>query len=247
MRTAINVFTVRDLDASIEHIIELVAWAGYDGIQFSGQLGPLGADPDSIATALAGTDLTVTPPHVDLAALVDDRASVFAAYDPLDVDGAVIPAIGPERFQTAATVDAIADDVNSLVDELAAEGWSLHYHNHAHEYVDLGQETAFERFIRETDVGIELDVGWATAAGDDPATRLRQLGDRVELVHLKDVDADGQPCEIGEGLVDMEACVAAAREAGATWLIYEHDEPDDPAQSIDHGAAFLESLQSRSA
>lgn len=245
MRTSLNVFTVRALDESIEQVIERIAQAGYDGIQFSGQLGPLGADPAAIATTLAGTNLAVTPPHVDLTALVDDRASVFAAYEPLDVDGAVIPALGQEHFETAAAVDAIAADMNSLVDELAAEGWSLHYHNHVHEYVDLGEETAFDRFVRKTDVGIELDVGWATAAGDDPPARLHDLGNRVDLVHLKDVDAAGEPCEIGEGVVDMAACAAAARDSGATWLIYEHDQPEDPARSIDHGAAFLESLQSR--
>jgi len=35
------------------------------------------------------------------------------------------------------------------------------------------------------------------------------------------VTADGADAELGEGSVDMDACAAAAGEAGAEWLVYE--------------------------
>jgi len=64
----------------------------------------------------------------------------------------------------------------------------------------------------------------------------------MPLIHMKDMTADGEFAEIGEGVVDMAGCAAAAADAGGEWLIYEHDEPADPAASIDAGAEFLESL-----
>ena len=97
--------------------------------------------------------------------------------------------------------------------------------------------------VAETDFGIELDVGWAAAGGGDPAAILAELGSRGSVVHFKDVDVETRtPVEIGEGDVDMQACADAARAADADWFIYEHDYPEDPVASIDHGAEFLRDL-----
>ncbi|MDG5821038.1 sugar phosphate isomerase/epimerase [Natronococcus sp. A-GB7] len=241
-KTAINLYSVRELDASTIEVIERVADAGYDGVQFAGEDSPLHADPDELAETLEACGLEVAPPHVGVETLEDDLETVREAYAPLEVDGVVVPWLDPEQFESAATVDETAARLDGLAAELADEGWTLSYHNHDHEYADLGDERAFERFLEATDVGIELDVGWALAAGDDPAQRLRELEGRVRTVHLKDMNVGGaEPtfAELGEGDLDVQACVEAAADAGAEWLVYEHDDPDDPAASLEHGAAFL--------
>lgn len=243
-KTAINLYSVRDLDDSTTDVLERVADAGYDGVQFAGEYSPLHDDPDAIAETLDARGLEVAPPHVGVETLEDDRDAVREAYAPLDVEGVVVPWLDPERFESVAAVDETAERLDALADELAAD-WALSYHNHDHEYTDLGEESAFECFLEATDVGIELDVGWALAAGDDPAQRLRKLEERVGTVHLKDMNVGGaEPtfAELGEGDVDVQACVEAASEAGAEWLVYEHDDPDDPAASLEHGAAFLDEL-----
>lgn len=242
MRIAINVYSVRELDATIEEVIDRVARAGYDGIQFSGGFSPLATDPEDVAEALADTDLDPTPIHVGMGSLQDDWNTVDEACTPLGVEGAVIPAVGGDHFDSRAAVDALAEQFETLATHLADRGWSLHYHNHSFEYEPMNGRTAFDRLIDRSTIEIELDVGWAEVGGDDPAARIRSLEDRLSLVHMKDVTADGEPCEIGEGVVDMEACAATAKTIDADWLIYEHDNPADPAASIDHGAAYLRSL-----
>ena len=241
---AINVYSVRELDESTIDIIDRVGDAGYDGIQFSGPFGPHADDPEAIQTALAEQSLVATPPHVSINQLQSDLETVIDQYEPLDVDGVVIPSIGRDHFADADAVDAIAADVNDLEEQTADYGWDLHYHNHAHEYVDLGNETAFDRFIEKTSVGIELDVGWALVGGDDPAARIQSLGDRASLIHMKDMKLDGERnfAEIGDGDVDMAACAEAAESVEAAWLIYEHDQPADPAGTIPHGADYLRAL-----
>jgi len=243
-RTAINVYSVRELDETVDEVLERVADAGYDGVQFSGRHTPTADTAASVAAKLDEVGLDVTPPHVGIESLEEDFETVSETYGPAGVEAAVIPSIGSEHFESADAVDAIAERVSALEADLADEGWDLHYHNHSHEYVDLGDETAFERFIDTTDVGIELDVGWALVGGDDPAARIRSLGDRAELIHMKDMDTsvDRGFVEIGDGDVDMPACAEAAREVGSEWLIYEHDDPEDPAGTIDHGARFLNDL-----
>ncbi len=245
-RLAITLYSVRTLDDPIVEVLDRVADAGYDGVQFAGPYTPIQADmdPSGVADALAARDLEATAPHVAIETLRDDLDTVLAAYDPFDIDGVVVPWLDESRFQSATAVDEVATELNELGTLLADEGWDLQYHNHAHEYVDLGDGSAFDRFCRQSSIGIELDVGWALSGGDDPAARLRSLGDRVSQVHLKDLvtSADPEFVEIGEGDVDMRACVDAARAIDADWLIYEHDEPDEPATTIDYGGTFLDRL-----
>ena len=244
VKTAINVYSVRELDESVEDIIDRVADAGYDGIQFSGRHTPEAADPEDIARKLDERDLDVTPAHIGFDALRENFDEISEIYETVGVDAAVIPSIGGEHFESEDAVDEIAEAVNDLEADLEDADWDLHYHNHAHEYVDLDGEWAFERFVDLTEVGIELDVGWALVGGDDPAERIRALGDRAELIHMKDMDTSVERgfVEIGAGDVNMPACAEAAREIGSEWLIYEHDDPDDPAGTIDHGAAYLNEL-----
>ena len=243
VRTAINLYSVRELDESTERILERVADAGYDGVQFSGGFGD--ATAEEVGDLLDELDLDVTAPHVGIEDLEENLEETYADYhDVLGCDGAVVPYLGEEHFESAEATDETAERLESLAGRLEERGWTLHYHNHAHEFVDLGETTAFERFIDETTIGIELDVGWAEVGGADPAELLRRLGDRAELVHMKDMDTSVERgfVEIGEGDVDMRACADAAREIGSEWLIYEHDEPENPIESIEAGAQFLNGL-----
>ncbi|WP_306052764.1 sugar phosphate isomerase/epimerase family protein [Natronococcus wangiae] len=243
-KTAINLYSVRALEASATEVLDRVADAGYDGVQFAGECSPVHDDPDAIAETLERRGLEVAPPHVGIEALEDDRSAVREAYAPFEIDAVVVPWLDPDGFESAAAVDETAARIDALAADLADDGWDLHYHNHDHEYADLGDERAFDRFVGATNVGIELDVGWALVAGDEPATRIRDLEGRVRTVHMKDMDVDADPSfvEIGEGDVDMRACAEAAAAVDAEWLVYEHDDPADPAASIERGAAFLDEL-----
>jgi sugar phosphate isomerase/epimerase len=248
-QTAINLYSVRDLDDSLIEVLERVADAGYDGVQFAGEYSPLADAPDELAETLDARGLGVAPPHAGIETLEDEFDAVHGACDPLGIDGAVVPWLDADGFESEDAVDETVERLDTLTAELADEDWELFYHNHDHEYVELGDESAFDRLIDATDVGFELDVGWALAAGDDPADRLRTLEGRIRTVHMKDmtVSGDGEPefAEIGEGDVDLRACAEAATDAGAEWLVYEHDAPADPAASLERGAAFLDDLLER--
>ncbi|WP_089789215.1 sugar phosphate isomerase/epimerase family protein [Natronobacterium haloterrestre] len=241
-RTAINLYSVRNLDADLESVLRRVADAGYDGVQFAGDYSPLHAEPATVAATLRQLDLAVAPPHVDLETLRTDREAIREAFAPLEVDAIVLPWLDEAHFASAEAVDAIADDLAALESALEADGLDLLYHNHDHEYTALEEGAAYDRFLRQTTVGIELDVGWALVGGDDPARRIRNLGDRVGQLHMKDMTTGSEPTftELGEGDVDIAACVDAAREVDVDWLIYEHDDPDDPAASLERGATALE-------
>ena len=244
-KIAINLYSVRALDASLEEVLELTAAAGYDGIQFSGKYTPLDGDPSEIASILDRLGLEATPPHASFEAIEAFDSSVIDTYQTLGNDGLVIPYLEEDHFASEQAIDSIASQLDAIDRRLEEElGWRLHYHNHAHEYVAFGDTTGFERFIDKTNINIELDVGWAHVGGDDPVTRIQQLEGRSPLIHLKDMHDGPEPtfAELGHGDVDIEGCVRSALETGSEWLIYEHDDPRDPRASIEHGAAHLTEL-----
>ena len=243
VKTAINLYSVRELDEPLLDKLDRVAAAGYDGVQFSGGLDD--ADPAAVVEKLAETGLEPTGAHIGIDELEGDLEATHDLYaETLGCGSAVVPYLDETHFETAAAVDKTAERLAALAADAEAYDWPVHYHNHAHEFVDLGGETAFERFAElAPDVGLELDVGWALVGGYDPAALIERYADRIDLLHMKDMAVETRDfCEIGEGDVDMQACADAAREAGTEWLIYEHDQPDDPAASIETGAAFLDSL-----
>ncbi|MCD6359737.1 MAG: sugar phosphate isomerase/epimerase, partial [Armatimonadetes bacterium] len=85
-------------------------------------------------------------------------------------------------------------------------------------------------------VGIYYDLGNLKSVGLDPAEQMRAVGDGVKMIHIKEAGAD----LLGEGEVDMTACVQAMRDIGYDgWLVFETAPTDDPLAAIEHNLAEL--------
>jgi sugar phosphate isomerase/epimerase len=75
-------------------------------------------------------------------------------------------------------------------------------------------------------IGAGPDLGWFAAGGQDPLEIFAAAGDRVKVVHLEDVEAEGshRPVEFGDGVAPLEPFMAelAARGFGGPVTI-AHD------------------------
>ncbi|WP_210508726.1 sugar phosphate isomerase/epimerase [Naasia sp. SYSU D00057] len=95
-------------------------------------------------------------------------------------------------------------------------------------------------------IGATVDTGWFGTQGFDAAQAIRELGDRVFYVHLKDVRAAGahDTCAYGDGIVPIEDCVRALREIGYTGPISVEHEPEhyDPFPEVVRSRARLVEL-----
>lgn len=238
MRPAIQLFTLRDLDDSLPDLLARVGETAFEGVEFAG-LGD--SDPDEIRDALDDAGLDAAGAHVGMDDLEADLEGTVETYRRLDCDRIVVPYLDESHFASRETAVDTARRLQELDGRLSDRDVDLGYHNHDHEFAPLGDGSAFDVLADETDIDLELDVGWATAAGRDPVDLLDHLRGRVPLVHCKDVAGD-RSVELGKGDLDVEACVRAAREAGTEWLVYEHDDPDDPAASLERGAETLAEL-----
>jgi sugar phosphate isomerase/epimerase len=138
---------------------------------------------------------------------------------------------------------ATAETMNRLGERSVKNGTGpIFGHNHAGEftttYVDVEGDgtlkSAWQILVENTDprwVVFQLDVGWATIAGEDPVALIEQFGDRIELLHVKDVADIGLPTEhqttVGQGDVDWAGVFAAAQGKVQQYVV-EQDPPVEP-------------------
>lgn len=189
-------------------------------MHFSGGLRD--AEPEAVVAKLEETGLEPTGAH-----------ELYA--ESLGCSRAVVPYLGEEHFEPDAAVDATAERLGAVAEAAAAYDWPIRYHNYDHEPVDLGSEWALDLLLERADtISLELDVGWALVGGADPVGLIETFDDRIDLLHMKDMDADERTFrEIGEGDIERQACAGAAREADVECVVYEHDDTEDPAASIE--------------
>ena len=239
-RPAIQLYTLRDVDRPFTEILELVADAGFEGVEFAYRVTE--EDPDDVVEALTETELEVAGAHVGVDALEDNFAETVTLYEKLTADNVVVPSLDAEHFESREAVDEAVERMEFLDAELDEYGIEFHYHNHEHEYVDLNGETGWDAFLDATEFGIELDLGLALYGGDDPVARLRQLGERSNLVHLKDFDVEaGESVPVGEGDLDLDGVADAVRENDSDWLIYEY-EGEEPLETLEEAADTVSEL-----
>ncbi|MDT3436281.1 sugar phosphate isomerase/epimerase [Haloarcula sp. 1CSR25-25] len=227
MHTAIQLWTLRELREPLSDVLDRITAAGYDGVEFAG-IG----DPGASRRALDEAGLGIAGVHVQIEELQSDPRTVGNQVRTLGAPYIVLPYLDDDHFASESAVESTATLLAMLEEDFDRP---VLYHNHDHEFVPLGDGTAFDALVDRTTIGFEFDAGWAHAAGQDPVALIRRLDGRVPVVHLKDVTADGEPTALGEGVVPLRAVVDAAREAGTDWLVFEHDNPEDPVDAIQAG------------
>ena len=108
--------------------------------------------------------------------------------------------------------------------EARSRGYRPTFHHHTATYVEAPWE--IERMLELTDVGLLLDTGHLALGGGDPVQGLRDWGERIDHLHVKDykrailegviADRAGMEeawrrrvfCELGTGDVDLPAFFA---------------------------------------
>jgi sugar phosphate isomerase/epimerase len=158
---------------------------------------------------------------------------------------------GPDFFR------ATADKMNHAAGLCHKAGLKFAYHNHAFEFGGQKGERPIDIFRERLDpklVSLEMDVFWASVAGQDPVEMLRDWKGRVALLHLKD-KPKGFPVQysesvprdtfraVGSGSIDFRAVLSAAPAAGVKHYFVEQDQtPGDPIESLRKSFDYLKTV-----
>lgn len=192
----------------------------------------------------------------------DDYKKIVADCKALDCDMlriGMLPMTCMGSYQKA--VD-FAKQANEYAHRLKAEGIDLYYHNHHVEFTRYDGKLLLD-IIRDTapDIGFELDVHWIHRGGMDPVKIINDYAGRIRLLHLKDYRIGEMPmpeggldmsnpegvrkfmshftsivqfAEVGEGTIDMPACIQAGLAGGSEYFLVEQDDcyGRDPFESL---------------
>ena len=147
---------------------------------------------------------------------------------------------GPsERPTNPEMIDAICEIVNEVGKYGKEKGVTLCFHPHYGTCVF--SQSDIDYFAAHTNpeyVSFCFDTAHTTLAGMDPAALIRQYGDRIAFMHLKDVDTYtlartegpakmGTFRALGHGTVDFKGVKAALEEVGYDGILcVELDRPE---------------------
>jgi sugar phosphate isomerase/epimerase len=228
-QVALELYTVRDeTKRDFEGTLRRVAQMGYAGVEFAGY-GNLSAQ--AMDTLLAETGLKVAGTHVGLDSLTAEQLDASIRYcRVISCPVMVLPSL-PQAWRTLEGIRALGPQLNSIGQRCRDEGIDFGYHNHDFEFTRIEGRTLLEHLLEITDPGlvkIELDVYWAAYAGHDPLALLNELGERVALIHFKDMLPDRSMTEVGKGVLDMQSITAFAQHHNL-WAVVEHDHPALPS------------------
>jgi len=246
---SIQLYTMRSLK-HLPTILDTVAEAGFRHVE---TVGSHLDDPTTTKAELDARGLKVSSSHVGLAALRDRPEAVIEACRTLGVDQLFMPAVSADqRDMPADGWRALGHELGGMAERLRAQDIELGYHNHDWELAPKeGGRTALE-LLFETAGGSPLtwqvDVAWLVRGKADPKRWLERYRGRVASAHVKDLapagrnqDEDGW-ADVGAGVLDWRDLWQAWRDAGARWMVVEHDKPKDPARTARASFAFLSNM-----
>jgi len=251
-------------------LLEWVQSAGYAGID----LGPVGylGGTETLAARLGDHELGLAGGYLEMPFSRPDQlepaiAELDALLDVFDSVAGPAPAPkptladagSPERSRypgraardrsvglDAAAWKRFGEGLARAVARCRERGYDPTFHHHTATYIEAQWE--IERLLEISDVGLCLDTGHLLLGRGEPTTAIREWGDRINQVHLKDarldrleeIVAEAAPveeiwrrkafCALGDGDIDIDQVLTALTEIGYSgWLVVEQDVLPDPA------------------
>ncbi|MBB3141775.1 sugar phosphate isomerase/epimerase family protein [Halomonas organivorans] len=241
---AAQMYTLRDF-GSLEKQFAAVERAGIELVEL---VGDQGIEADEMNALLARHDLEVVSSHVPLEDLRHDLDHVVAFHQAIGNDTLVIPYLAEDaRPGSAEGWQALGEEIGGLANRLAEDDMRLAYHNHDFEMQTFDGRTALEILMEAAGPEVlgEVDLAWVARGGRDPADYLEHFDGRLFAVHAKDNAPAGTAEDqrgfaiVGQGVLDWDEILPAAREAGVEVYVIEHDQPKDAQAVLTEGHRFL--------
>jgi sugar phosphate isomerase/epimerase len=211
---SVQLYTVRDaLARDLPGTLRRVADLGYRNVELYGFVDLA----DQYSELLPHVGLVAPSAHARL--LGQDVAVIFEAAKKIGVTTVIDPHIDRELWTTRQDIAKAAAALNAIAKVGADDGMTIGYHNHWWETENRIDGTpALEIFADHLDAGVilEVDTYWAEVGGISAADLLRTLGERVQLIHVKDgplTHEDQVQVAVGSGILDIRGILAAAPQA----------------------------------
>lgn len=237
-KVGLQLYTLRnELPKDLEGTLKKVADIGYKEVElFSYSDGKFfGKSPKDFSALLKNLGLSAPSGHYgtgntnpdtkgtltnDWKRAVDDAATVGQKY--------MACAYLTPAERTLDDYKRHVDLFNKSAEVCRAAGIQFVYHNHDFEFKETDGQLPYDLLLKGTDpklVKMELDLYWATIAGQDPVEMFKKNPGRYPLWHIKDIEKSPERAfaPVGTGSINFQRIFDAAKTAGLTHYFVEQD------------------------
>ena len=248
----IQLYGVRkSMAEDFEGTLKAIAEMGYEYVEFAGYYNK---SAEEIKSILDKYGLKCISVHQSVDFYDNDPDAAAEFLKSFGVKYSVIPWFEKDKLAGSEEWTASRDKFIKAAKILKAHGMKLGYHNHDFEFEKFDGKYLHDYIFDEIDSDLidpELDTCWVHYAGINPADKIREFADRVEIVHLKDFDCKelgGGPAydlidsngvglkkktredngfvfrPLGMGRQNFHEILTACEEAGTKLVIVEQDQ-----------------------
>lgn len=237
----IQLYTVRDaMAADALGTLKKLSNLGYKNLELANYAdgkfyGFAAKEFNKIVTDLGMVNLS-SHTQVEAAGITVDNAKKMADdHAELGVKYCIQPWVN-EPDRTIESYKKMVGDWNKVGKIMKGVGIQFGYHNHNFEFKSInGIVPYYDIYMKELDpdlVTMEIDLFWVTKAGQNPVEMFKKYPGRFQLFHLKDMHTKQAPfydvikddvCEVGAGVIDFKAILAAKDIAGMKYSFVEDD------------------------
>jgi inosose dehydratase len=220
----------KTLEAGVEEALTAIRRAGYARVELTSDFFLPGVRAKTLA-ALKNTGLEIPTIYTN-ATLFETKVAEKSIADALEL-AETVKNIGakwiltnpsPKRERkTDDELDTQANYLNKLGGELQKHGMRLMVHHHTPELTENAREWRHQ--LQHTDpklVSCCVDVEWAVRGKQEPLAFLREVGDRLVSLHIRNSKAGVWMEDFGGGDIDYTKVAAYLKEIKfAGYLIVE--------------------------
>jgi sugar phosphate isomerase/epimerase len=237
----LQLYTVRDaMSAETPGSLKKLSVLGYKNMELASYTNGkfYGYKPSELKKMIndLGMDTISSHAAVESAGITTENAKLMAdAHAELGVKYCIQPWVNDED-RTIDKFKQMIADWNKVGEIMKNVGIQFGYHNHNFEFKSMnGVVPYYDIFMPEMDANLitmELDLFWASKAGQNPVEMFNKYPGRFQLFHMKDMLTQQAPffdvikddiCSVGEGVIDFKKILAAKETAGMKYLFVEDD------------------------
>lgn len=248
----VQLYTVRDqMDQDLEGTLAKIAEIGYKEVEIAGYADGqyYKRTPAEFRKILDDNGLKAISAHYRTGRVLTEQGGTLSkdfdqAIEDMATMGQTHAALGwlHEDERSLDDYKRLVDMLNVAGEKCKAAGIQFCYHNHDFEFWDVEGTIPMYYILDNTDpetLQMELDLYWINKVNLDHVEFFGKYANRVPLWHIKDMDANGDFTEVGNGSVNFKSAFDNEELAGMKHFFVEQDQSDNPIQSITKSFGYV--------
>lgn len=242
MKLGVQLYSLRNQikELGVEEVLKMVAKAGYSCVEFAGFYG---LTPKEMKALLDKYHLEGISAHIR----IDEIIPQLDYIDEIGIKSVYIPWMSGDDLKN--NMDALVEQIKTVKKELDKRGVVFGYHNHDQEYRN-GEDLVKQLLDKTEGFYSEIDTYWVKMAGLDPVEKMKEYGDRLKCLHIKELKTVGVKTDpnpvVGEGCVGFKEIFDLGNKMGIQLAILEVEGfPCEPAEYLKRSYENMKKLSNK--